>query len=74
MSGMTDVVYGILDVHTANLLLQWSSAKGQGLAKGGIAKHFLLKQGRGEVVSIWTGLVLRTLVPPSNPPTPIIIN
>lgn len=44
---MPDVVDGILDVHTANLLLQRSSTKGQSLAEGGVAKH--IRQGWVEV-------------------------
>jgi hypothetical protein len=42
-SGMTDVVDSVLNVHTANLLLQWSSAKNQSVAEGGVAKHFIVE-------------------------------
>ncbi len=49
---MTDVVERIFDVHSANLLLQWSSAKGQSLAEDGVAKHLVLEVG-SKVVSIW---------------------
>ena len=46
---MTNVIECILDVDSANLLLQWSSAKGQSLAEGRVAKH-----GEVEVISIWS--------------------
>ena len=42
---MTDVVERILDVHSANLLLQWSSAKRQSLAEDGVAKHLNVEVG-----------------------------
>jgi len=42
---MTDIVEGILDMRTADLLLQRSSAKGQSLAEGGVAKHHIVKAG-----------------------------
>lgn len=55
---MTDVIECILDVDSANLLLQWSSAKGQSLAEGGVAKH-----GEVEVVSIWSSSLTRWFQP-----------
>jgi len=67
---MTDVVEGILDVHTANLLLQWSSAKGQSLAESGVAKHFMVKA--GSKLSLFGPLTL--VLPPNLEDSQLIHN